>query len=280
MKKDDQKNLIRTGAFVFFLASVLIGVVTTIGRESSFFSGKAHLKASTKNAQGLRPGSSVQCSGIKIGKISDISVKSLTQIEIDFSIDLKYQEWIRKDSLISINTEGLVGDKYLEILPGGEASPMAMEGDILNQKVEFELKQFIGKGDQITTSLANTLKKVEMLLTKIDEGAHIQSSLSNIDKTTHNFDIISQRVDGISQSISPKDLKLILSNLSETSQEFTKTSTRINRLLDRIETGPGNLHSIIYDDDLYAKVNALLGGVNKNKVLKYFIRESIKRDDK
>ena len=55
---------------------------------------------------------------------------------------------------------------------------------------------------------------------------------------------------------------------------------RLDRILGRVENGPGTANSLIYDDVLHDDLKALLGGAQRNKVLKYFIRESIKNSEK
>jgi phospholipid/cholesterol/gamma-HCH transport system substrate-binding protein len=61
--------------------------------------------------------------------------------------------------------------------------------------------------------------------------------------------------------------------------KLEKTATSAEKIMARIEKGPGTLNSMIYDNALHEDLRALLGGASRNKVIKYFIRESIKKSE-
>ena len=62
--------------------------------------------------------------------------------------------------------------------------------------------------------------------------------------------------------------------------QLNHTLTRFNKISTRIEDGPGTLHDLIYDQAISDDIKSLTGGANRSKVLKYFIRESIKNNNK
>ncbi|MFP5387639.1 MAG: hypothetical protein ACLGHN_16305, partial [Bacteriovoracia bacterium] len=62
-------------------------------------------------------------------------------------------------------------------------------------------------------------------------------------------------------------------------KNVNKASASMDRILKRIEQGPGTAHSLIYEDTVHDDLRALLGGAQRNKVIKYFIRESIKKSE-
>ncbi len=68
-------------------------------------------------------------------------------------------------------------------------------------------------------------------------------------------------------------------NIGKAVQSFGKTSASMENILTRIEKGPGTMNSLIYDESVHDDLRALLGGAQRNKVIKYFIRESIKKAD-
>jgi hypothetical protein len=53
----------------------------------------------------------------------------------------------------------------------------------------------------------------------------------------------------------------------------------MNRILNRVEKGPGTINSLIYDENVHDDLRALLGGAQRNKTIRYFIRESIKKSE-
>ena len=57
------------------------------------------------------------------------------------------------------------------------------------------------------------------------------------------------------------------------------SASSLTEISNHIKEGPGTLHSLIYDRTLHDDLRTLIGGSNRNKVLKYFIRESIKKSE-
>ena len=68
-------------------------------------------------------------------------------------------------------------------------------------------------------------------------------------------------------------------SFSQSITNLKSSSDSLSRLTKRVEEGPGTLHALIYDQGLHEDMRSLIGGANRSKVLKYFIRESIKKDD-
>src|SRR5690606_8367847 len=88
----------------------------------------------------------------------------------------------------------------------------------------------------------------------------------------------------ISINKSSKNLEKLTSELSQAQiapsiNSLNQTTKRLDSILTQVQTGPGTLHSMLYDDSLHEDLRALLGGAQRNKIIKYFIRESIKNSE-
>jgi hypothetical protein len=68
-------------------------------------------------------------------------------------------------------------------------------------------------------------------------------------------------------------------NLTQSIANFRQSSESMSKITKQIVDGPGSLHAIIYDQGLHEDLRTLVGGANRSKVLKYFIRESIKKGE-
>ena len=73
-------------------------------------------------ADGLSVGSEVRLAGINVGRISDIQLDEFYRVKVTFSLDANLQ--LPTDSAAMIETDGLIGSKYIELLPGGELDIM------------------------------------------------------------------------------------------------------------------------------------------------------------
>ncbi len=78
-----------------------------------------------------------------------------------------------------------------------------------------------------------------------------------------------------------KDARMgaMVKNVNMSMESVNKSSASLERILTRIEKGPGTINSLIYDESVHDDLRALLGGAQRNKVIKYFIRESIKKSE-
>ena len=96
--------------------------------------------------------------------------------------------------------------------------------------------------------------------------------------------------DGISSIINnlkttSKDSKELISeikrsNIPATMKNLGDTTKHFEQISRQIHQGPGTIHSLIYDRALYDDLASLLDGSKRNKVLKYFIRETIRKSEK
>lgn len=139
-----QKNIIETltGAVVLVVAGVFF-VFAYQGSGMRIESGYL-VKANFTNISGITLGSDVRIGGVKIGTVSDLSLDTNTY-EAVLSMNIRSSTTLPKDSSASIVSNGLLGEKFVQITPGGEEKTLK-DGD----KIEFtqsaiNLEELIGK---------------------------------------------------------------------------------------------------------------------------------------
>jgi phospholipid/cholesterol/gamma-HCH transport system substrate-binding protein len=272
-RKKDTTNFMKVGVFITGLTIILMVMIISIGKENSVFDKKIDLKARVREVVNLKEGSPIELKGIRIGTVKAIEILSEDEVEITLNILEKQLKWIKKDSKVSVSTAGLVGDKYLEIYNGTKDSPkFNPEKDILVSEDVADLKKIITKGESIATITERILLKVDQLLYNIDDGKKIVQSINSISKASINLE-------QITKDLKDAQLGTVSKNISTTMTKLNKSAASMERIMTRIESGPGTMNSLIYSDDVHEELRALLGGANRNKVIKYFIRESIKNSE-
>lgn len=267
IRKHDQQNLVKVGIFVTALTVVLMIMIVSIGKENSVFDKKVDIRARVGNVSALKPGSYVELKGIRIGAVTDINIVSEEEVEITMTILDKELKWIKEDSRVSISTAGLVGDKFVEIYSGSKDSPkFDPEKDVLISEDLTDLKKIITKGDTIATTTDRIITKLDNILVKLGDGRDIVETVLSLKKAGANLELVT------------KDLKE--AKLGQMAGNVNNASARLDRILTRVEKGPGTVNALLYDDALYEDLRVLLGGAQRNKILKYYIRESIKNSEK
>ena len=124
-------------AVLFFTFAYKIGYPN----EAREFYG---VKASFENVEGVGAGSDVMLSGIKIGSVSKVSIdndafKAILDIHLNKDIKLP------KDSRFAVSTSGLLGGKYIAVVPGGDDENLKSGDVIKNTQSSINLEELIGK---------------------------------------------------------------------------------------------------------------------------------------
>ncbi|MFZ3200994.1 MAG: MlaD family protein [Candidatus Acidiferrales bacterium] len=123
----------RVGVFVFLALLFLSIGVFLIGNKQFLFSPTYRLKAEFQTVSGLNNGAEVRIGGIHQGTVTEIDLPSQPNGKVTVVMNLRSQtrDVVRNDSRASIQTEGILGDKYVDISFGSpNAGPVANDGTI------------------------------------------------------------------------------------------------------------------------------------------------------
>jgi len=121
MSEQESRVQLRVGIFVLAAIILFVAFVLTIGSQTRVFEGRYALRASFNAIEGLIVGAPVRLAGFTVGTVARIrfgAEPAEKHLVVDLSIDRRYQDKIREDSVATISTIGLVGDKYVEITVG------------------------------------------------------------------------------------------------------------------------------------------------------------------
>ncbi|WP_373513183.1 MlaD family protein [Persicitalea sp.] len=131
-----QRRAVTVGLWV--LAGLIIFVVgiMIIGGMRKSFVPKIVAKATFDDVNGLQVGNNIWFSGVKVGTIKGISFVGSSQVEVLLNIEEKSQQYIRKDAVVKISSDGLIGNKIVVIEGGTPKVEPIQDGDVLRVKKE------------------------------------------------------------------------------------------------------------------------------------------------
>jgi phospholipid/cholesterol/gamma-HCH transport system substrate-binding protein len=116
--------------------SIKLGDLNVFGKKEYV------IKARFSNIAGLKEGSDVEIAGVKIGKVSKIYLDNYQAIvELLIKPDVKIQD----DSIATIRTQGIIGDKYVKIMPGASDEYIKPNGTISETESSIELEELVSK---------------------------------------------------------------------------------------------------------------------------------------
>ena len=147
---NDRKRDFYVGIFVIVTLICTGYLLLVVGEFSRFFKNRYAIHGYFSSVSGLKKGASVNLAGVRVGHVTDISIDTVHLVaKVTMEIDTHIE--VSEDSIASIRTEGIIGEKYIEILPGG-SDTMLSEGDEIENTesaldIESLIKKFIFSND-------------------------------------------------------------------------------------------------------------------------------------
>ena len=132
------------GIFVFIGIICLSYLTIRLGKMELLGDNYYLLHARFQSVSGLKPGADIEMAGVRIGQVSSISLDQEREVA---DVDLKIRNGIKltDDVIASVKTAGLIGDKYINILPGG-SDVILKAGDLITEtESAIDIENLISK---------------------------------------------------------------------------------------------------------------------------------------
>jgi phospholipid/cholesterol/gamma-HCH transport system substrate-binding protein len=227
-------QVFRLGIFVLTGLLVLAIGIFLIGNKKNMFSSTYSVYGIFRNAGGLKVGNNVRFGGVDIGTVKTIHILKDTVVRVDIVIQTKMSEFIKADAIASVGSDGLMGDKLLEIEPGSPAAPLLTDGSQIHTTEPTDYKAMIAK----FTTVANN-------------AAVISGALADMSLQIKNGD------GSISRLLYHNDLELSMERAMDNASKITGS---LNGIAMHIQSGGGSLGSLIYTDSLTRGLNRVVAG--------------------
>ncbi|HWQ69035.1 MAG TPA: MlaD family protein [Patescibacteria group bacterium] len=309
MAEREQWIRLRVGIFVLGLLTLFIVFVLTIGSRSRIFERHYSLHAFFSNIEGLNVGAPVRLAGTSVGSVDDITFsKDLAskKIRVTMSLDARLQDRIREDSIASIATIGLVGDKVLELTVGSPDKPALPPGATIASVDPPDYATLLQKGDQIVNNvvkisdalnqlvggggadarqdLAESIASFNRIMSEIEQGTGLLHALvyekrsGNILKELSETTVALQQLANLMKQFqNQKGLAHILfadPRAESIIADLDQTSKNLKSVSGRLAQGEGTLGALIDDPTLYEDLSSLLRGANRSRILRSLIQST------
>jgi phospholipid/cholesterol/gamma-HCH transport system substrate-binding protein len=262
----------RVGLFVLITLSLFVLILFFLTGEQRFYEKSYTLTTSFTNTAGLIKGAAVRLSGVRIGAVTDIEFTPNPVgdkvIMVRMKINREGMSRINPDAKATIRTEGLLGDKFIEVIPGVE-KPMAKLPDSLDieSQTPIEFASIIGQSGDL---LANIISISESL-DKIVKAFGREENINNISKTLASLRASSEAIQKNLEAIEKNDGILNTMIYGEKDQsgkseenaliKLNKAVTKLDKMLNQIDKGDGALHDLVYNKELSSDLNATVANL-------------------
>lgn len=273
-------GLLVTGAiFVLAYMSIRLGAFA-FGDQDTY-----SLKVKVENASGLDIDGPVSIAGVEVGSLTNVELsddgKALLIIRIKKGVK------ITRNYVAVIKTRGLLGEKYLEILPVSQDGEILKEGDeIINVKTYAEMDKLLDILNDVAVDVKNISSSLSAALGGEEGEQRITAIVQNIEDFTktlkNDTPAITEELKKVSKSLreilydnkgnindslanlksATENLDSIMIKLSKATPDIEQASKNIRSITKKIDDGEGTIGKLINDPTTAEKLEKTIDGIN------------------
>ena len=178
----------RLGLFILTTLAILAVCVFLVGRQESKFGSNYLVRSDFENVVGLTEGADVRVGGVRKGTVQSIRLPKTPDGKVVVTMNLSQdtQAIVKQDSVAAIKSEGLLGDKYVEVSFGSVDGAGLKGGETIDSAPPFDISDLFHKADQILDTSQGALENIQgatdninMITAKINTGKGTMGKLIN-----------------------------------------------------------------------------------------------------
>jgi phospholipid/cholesterol/gamma-HCH transport system substrate-binding protein len=290
---------VKIGLVVVLALAILMVMVMTLEEGVGLFTRPLRLQAQVDHSQGLKIGGPVRMNGVDVGHIHGIHLAAgRASVEIVFTISADAAAHLREDASVAIQPMGMLGDKFLEILPGTSSQPLPPQAT-LSGKADGDFGVLASNAGRTIEQVNATLQEIQRVLTALSRGEGTAGRLLNdpalYDRSARVMEKLERATDSglalleqaqrgqgtLGQLLNDRELyaraNAAVKELNELTARLNKASSTVSKLaepalyarletlterseklLSRIQEGEGTVGKLVMREELYQRVDRLL----------------------
>lgn len=268
----------KVGALVVIVSGLIGTMSMKVNEGPGLFSSTRGYHFDVPDAAGLIENSAVRAAGIKVGVIDEIElVGNQARVHVVIDGDLV----MRTSGRVELRSDGILGDRHVELIPGNPADPELEEGsriadaqskgsmqNLMKQMgtvadslgaVAETLKKATHEGDD-TTSLGRIVGNIERLTKDLsDMSGQNKSKINEIVDQVHS---ITGQLDGFVNDDSPEGFKAGWEKATSALHRIESMLKNVDEIAAKINDGEGTIGRLVNDEETIDKINETLTGLN------------------
>jgi phospholipid/cholesterol/gamma-HCH transport system substrate-binding protein len=288
-------NTVKLGIFVLSGLLFLVLLLYMIGKNRNLFGPAFVLKARFENVQGLVPGNNVRFAGIEVGTVKRIHIISDSLLEVIMVVDDKMNQFIRNNAIVSIGTDGLMGNKVINIVPSHTPASLVKEGDVLASRKApdtDDMLRTLNKTNHDIAVIAGNLKATVQrinssnalwkLLNDESLSQNLKTAAANVQLATARAASMANDLQVIIQDVKKgkgpmgtmlrdtafaQDLTEAILKIKDVGDHANKLAVNLDDVVtdlqQSIQYGKGPVHALLKDTSIVIKLNISLDNIQK-----------------
>jgi phospholipid/cholesterol/gamma-HCH transport system substrate-binding protein len=287
---------VKVGSFVLLCLAIAAALIIKFGKLEKFSSDTYPITVVFPNVGGIVRDANVMYAGIPVGKVREIKLTEVGALKVRVTLAIYEGYTIRRDAKFVINQSGLLGDRYVDVIPQSATAAILKPGDEVEGESSVDLTEAVRSVVDVLHQAAGTIARVDEMVRRTDEAikridemvlstqmlSHVSSSLANIDATTSNAVDVTAGLRGVvddsRQSISntlsefslaagdvrdaSKRVQILVANnqdeLSATASNLAASTARLNAILEGMQRGEGTAGKLLTDPTLHNELVKLV----------------------
>ncbi|HXS56342.1 MAG TPA: MlaD family protein [Hanamia sp.] len=265
MKSTNNRRAVVVGIFILLGLAIFILTILTLGSQKKTFERSITVKSFFDDVNGLQKGNNIWFSGVKVGTIKKVTLTGKGQVEVDMNVESHSRQFIRKDAKAKISTDGLIGNKIIEIYGGTLNAGEIENGDLLGNtkllstdammntlsKNNDNLLQITSDFKVISGRIVEGKGSIGKLLTDETMSNQIDATAATLRKATENLQKLSANVAAYTAKLNDKgtlanDLvtdTVIFSRLRSTVTQLQEVAAASKQVINKLDTSSSSLNA-------------------------------------
>jgi phospholipid/cholesterol/gamma-HCH transport system substrate-binding protein len=289
---------LRVGIFVVVSLAVVAGLILKFGKYERLAKKHYGITVVFADVGGIVRDADVLYGGISVGKVRNITLDQEGVLKVNVQLDIDQSVKIRKDAKFVINQSGLLGDRYIDVVPQGATAEFLQAGDTVSGSASTDLTEAIHGAVEVLHQATTTIERVDKAIQRIDETVLSRQSLEHLDVSLANIEVASSNAVGLTLSMrgivddnrgkvdnvltkfsaAADNLNKASSNVNQlvsvnqddiraAVKNLTESTARVNDILARAEKGEGTVGKLLVDPTLHDEIVRLVQNWRKYGLL-------------
>ena len=277
---------IKVGVFVLTGTTTLILALYLIGSKQNFFGSTFELHAKFKTINGLMPGNNIRFTGIDIGTVKKVEIENDSTVNVIMIIENDVKPFIKQNAVATVGTDGLMGNKLINISTSDENALCVKDGDIIksinpigtdamfrtlevsNQNIKDitnDMKIIANRLNRpntfwsilMDTTISKNFKQAIIHIAKTSETTSlITTDLKNIIKGVKSGNGIAGKL--LTDTLFEKKINQTMLNIQSISDSLSTIANNFKSISEKINHGQGTIGTLLNDTSLTNNLNQSL----------------------
>lgn len=271
MKIATMRTKIKLGVFVICIGVVAGLCLLLAGDDVSLFKKSRQFQAHFKNTAGLIEGAPVRIGGVEVGRVARIVIEAPEgglAIAATLRIDSPYYELVTPAASVALETQGLLGDKFVSLYPGSAEAgrePLA-EGELIATREGEGITKMVERSGVIVDQVSSTTKKIDAFASGLPDAKTMQLAMADFTESTKALRVLMTRMAAQDSFISTLNDVESRQRLQNSLASMEKATANLDAITSKINNGQGTIGALVNDRSMYEDIRKILGHIDRGKI--------------